>query len=57
LLKNPLKTLTHSAPDGALSGKRTHIMIFDSPEVAVYQTTKMPRAHPTLSTSNVYLFI
>jgi hypothetical protein len=43
----------HSTPNGALGCERVYMMIFDSPEVAVYQLTKMPRANPMLSASNI----
>jgi hypothetical protein len=43
----------HSTPNDALGCERAYIMIFDSQEVAVYQTTKMPRANPTLSASDI----
>jgi hypothetical protein len=45
------KKSKHSNPNDTLVSGRAHIMIFDSPEAAVYQT-KMPRAHPTLSTKH-----
>jgi hypothetical protein len=47
-LKNPVIRIRMTCSHAS----RAHRMIFDSPEAAVYQPSKMPRTHPTLSTSN-----